>query len=175
MDLIRLSSAKRIIEATKDATSMTYLEAYAFENSCRRGHLHGIPIWHYATGTTLYECDKPETHSKEHLSSYLDLVELALAAWKSTPGIRSSPSKIYDIDPTNIESDSYVSWRDSYLSGVAHAKTVLEERQDTGHFIQCRKCKSNDVDTDQKQTRSADEPMTIFCRCRRCDTRFVMS
>jgi DNA-directed RNA polymerase subunit M/transcription elongation factor TFIIS len=29
-------------------------------------------------------------------------------------------------------------------------------------FIKCSKCKSAEVDVEQKQTRSADEPMTLF-------------
>ncbi len=35
-------------------------------------------------------------------------------------------------------------------------------------------CKSKDIDTEQKQTRSADEPMTLFCACNRCGKRWVM-
>ena len=175
MDSIRLNSANQILQTTSDVRSMTHLEAYAYQNACKKGLMHGIPVWHYATGTTLYECDKPEAHIKEQMNSYLDLVEFAIAAWRSNAKLRDDPSIIDTIDFTTVESEFYAAWRSSYLSGVAHAKNVLEERQDTGHFIQCRKCKSNDVDTDQKQTRSADEPMTIFCRCRRCDTRFVMN
>lgn len=173
MDAIRLANAQKLLTLTNDARSMTYMEAYAYDNSCKKGLMHGIPVWQYATGTTLYECDKPEAHSKEFLNAYLDLIEFVLAAWTTNDTIRKDARMLSSVD--HVESEFYVSWRSAYLSGVTHAKNVLEERQDTGHFIQCRKCKSNDVDTDQKQTRSADEPMTIFCRCRRCDTRFVMN
>lgn len=33
----------------------------------------------------------------------------------------------------------------------------------------CPRCKSDLVTTEARQTRSADEPTTIFCRCVRCD------
>ena len=35
-------------------------------------------------------------------------------------------------------------------------------------FLRCRHCKSTDVTFTQKQTRSADESMTLFCRCAEC-------
>ena len=38
--------------------------------------------------------------------------------------------------------------------------------------FECRKCKSKDIVWTQRQTRSADEPMTTFCVCRQCGTRF---
>jgi DNA-directed RNA polymerase subunit M/transcription elongation factor TFIIS len=41
-------------------------------------------------------------------------------------------------------------------------------------FIKCGKCKSAEVDVEQKQTRSADEPMTLFALCTNCGSRWVM-
>ncbi len=45
--------------------------------------------------------------------------------------------------------------------------------------IECYRCKkagkyANNVETTQVQTRSADEPMTIFCLCRGCGQRWRM-
>ena len=40
-------------------------------------------------------------------------------------------------------------------------------------FITC-KCKSSDVDIDQRQTRSSDEPMTLFALCRTCGSSWVV-
>ena len=39
-------------------------------------------------------------------------------------------------------------------------------------LIQCRFCKKNAVSYTQKQTRSADEPMTLFYACSACDRRW---
>lgn len=36
----------------------------------------------------------------------------------------------------------------------------------------CGKCKQNKVEHYQKQTRSADEPMTVFCHCLLCGKRW---
>jgi transcription elongation factor S-II len=61
-------------------------------------------------------------------------------------------------------------------------QTLVEERNerkadtDVGEaFLTCRRCKSANVDTDAKQTRSADEPMTVFALCRECGNRWHMN
>lgn len=41
-------------------------------------------------------------------------------------------------------------------------------------FLKCRKCSSTKVDVDQMQTRSADEPMTLFALCLECGNRWTM-
>lgn len=41
-------------------------------------------------------------------------------------------------------------------------------------FMRCAKCKSTEVDVEQKQTRSADEPMTLFALCTNCGARWTM-
>jgi transcription elongation factor S-II len=38
--------------------------------------------------------------------------------------------------------------------------------------LQCPKCKQKKVSYTQAQTRSADEPITTFCRCTECDNRW---
>lgn len=51
-------------------------------------------------------------------------------------------------------------------------QTVRKER--TSGFLTCRKCKGTKVDVDQVQTRSADEPMTLFALCQDCGSRWTM-
>ena len=42
-------------------------------------------------------------------------------------------------------------------------------------FLSCRKCKSKDaIKIDQKQTRSADEPMTLFAQCEDCGFQWTV-
>ena len=40
--------------------------------------------------------------------------------------------------------------------------------------VKCRKCGSSDVAWEQKQTRGADEAMTVFCTCSKCNLRWKM-
>lgn len=41
--------------------------------------------------------------------------------------------------------------------------------------LSCRRCGSKEVEWTQKQTRGADEAMTVFCVCTNCKTRWRMS
>ena len=40
--------------------------------------------------------------------------------------------------------------------------------------LRCRRCGSDDVSAEQKQTRGADEAMTVFCTCAKCSNRWTM-
>ncbi len=40
-------------------------------------------------------------------------------------------------------------------------------------IVRCRKCGSNDVSWEEKQTRSADEGATVFVTCTKCKHRWV--
>ena len=44
-----------------------------------------------------------------------------------------------------------------------------------GGLIRCHTCGSSDIAWQQKQTRGADEAMTIFCTCSNCKNRWKMS
>jgi DNA-directed RNA polymerase subunit M/transcription elongation factor TFIIS len=41
--------------------------------------------------------------------------------------------------------------------------------------LRCRQCGSADIQWEQKQTRGADEAMTVFCSCTKCQLRWKMS
>ena len=40
--------------------------------------------------------------------------------------------------------------------------------------MRCRRCGNHDVMCEQKQTRGADEAMTVFCTCTKCSNRWTM-
>lgn len=56
---------------------------------------------------------------------------------------------------------------------------MLQERYDDvkqeESLLSCRKCGSDNISWQQKQTRSADEAMTVFCTCKSCKHRWTMS
>ena len=77
----------------------------------------------------------------------------------------------------------------SLLSDAEDASNKTEEKRESlrqgldastraatgGGAIVCRKCSGDDVTIQQKQTRSADEGMTIFCTCESCGHKWRMS
>lgn len=53
-------------------------------------------------------------------------------------------------------------------------ENVTKQSKSEG-LMRCRACGSSDVSWEQKQTRGADEAMTIFCSCVKCKSRWKMS
>lgn len=63
----------------------------------------------------------------------------------------------------------------------ARFEAMLQEKYDEvvattapSSSLQCRRCRSSDVTWEQKQTRSADEAMTVFCVCATCKNRWTI-
>jgi len=71
-------------------------------------------------------------------------------------------------------------WFVSTAEGVARSKWLTEaypkhiERvvEITDSVLKCPKCKQHTVDYYEKQTRGADEPMTLFANCLNCGNRW---
>ena len=73
------------------------------------------------------------------------------------------------------EGSAHCEWEKKFFEKQELARKILLDKKSSvsrGIFA-CPKCKSFDVDTEQKQTRSADEPMTNFCTCNNCGKKFV--
>lgn len=52
---------------------------------------------------------------------------------------------------------------------------VAQEERSVSSALKCGKCGQMRVSYTQAQTRSADEPMTTFCECLNCGTRWKFS
>ncbi len=67
-------------------------------------------------------------------------------------------------------------WQQANMQ-AGHKATIISRDEDEkvkDTLIQCQSCKSNTVQTRELQTRSSDEPMTIFCNCTTCGKRWKM-
>lgn len=58
-------------------------------------------------------------------------------------------------------------------AGEDHFKILKKIEMDQNadideNIMKCFKCKSTDIASNQRQTRSADEGMTLFCKCNNC-------
>lgn len=58
----------------------------------------------------------------------------------------------------------------------AMLQNKYEQTNDTSckSTLKCRRCGSSEVQVEQKQTRGADEAMTVFCTCSVCSNRWTM-
>lgn len=57
---------------------------------------------------------------------------------------------------------------------IIQEKYEMVNRASYKATMRCRRCGSSDVTCEQKQTRGADEAMTIFCTCSKCQNRWTM-
>lgn len=53
-------------------------------------------------------------------------------------------------------------------------KYELVDRSGCKSTMRCRRCGNQDIVCEQKQTRGADEAMTVFCTCTKCCNRWTM-
>lgn len=65
--------------------------------------------------------------------------------------------------------------RERYMSAMLREKYDNVSASAAGSFLRCRTCRGTEVSWQQKQTRGADESMTIFCTCGSCGARWKMS
>lgn len=61
--------------------------------------------------------------------------------------------------------------RAAWLKEV-YPKNIVRTIDITDSVLQCGKCHQNTVDYYEKQTRGADEPMTLFANCLTCGNRW---
>lgn len=126
-----------------------------------------LPKWIQGQ-TELFETDSFDRHVNAARNCQMDGVSTLIARlqYPKTPRLE---------DYLQCPEDSIQShWLKTLDKNMSFAKEILEQKETSSKGIfQCPGCKSFDVDTEQKQTRSADEPMTIFCHCTQCNKRFV--
>ena len=191
MDSLRLQTYSDLKALYELSTShVTELEAYIFRHACKKQVLcttEGPELWSYSTGHSLYATERYESHLREMIASYLTTLENVkeIANLYLQNAVTINHESFFEfLNQENFlheQKSSFATWKRHYEEEQQKIKKTLEQRETIAsvgapqQFIKCRKCKSDHVDVEQKQTRSADEPMTLFCQCRDCGTRFVMS
>ena len=124
----------------------------------------------------LIDLDTFETHQSASVAQYTKI--LRRIAW-ALHGSKFNSQNPYDwlnvTDDILVQGTDHEKWEHTFYAKQDLARDVLlgKGTKPTKGIFACTRCKSFDVDTEQKQTRSADEPMTIFCTCNVCGQRFV--
>ena len=149
-----------------NVSDIRFLEDFVHLNRCSF-QKDPVPKWTYGT-TELYETDSFDRHVNAARNAYMDGISTIIARMKY---LKTNNLKDYLMCPKeSVQSQ----WLETLDKNMTFAKEILEQKETSSKGIfQCPSCKSQDVDTEQKQTRSADEPMTIFCHCTNCNKRFV--
>jgi DNA-directed RNA polymerase subunit M/transcription elongation factor TFIIS len=134
----------------------------------------GVIVYRYGE-TDVLDIDSPSAHRSAALSHYTKMLRRTAWALHSTKMQSNYPFAWLDSsDDTLVEGTAHAEWEKTFFAQQDLAREVLSGKGNTTKGIfACTRCKSFDVDTEQKQTRSADEPMTIFCTCNVCGKRFV--
>ncbi|CAF1156337.1 unnamed protein product [Adineta ricciae] len=85
-----------------------------------------------------------------------------------------TPERLAILTAEEMASDALKQER-TKLTGLAINEYQLATDEGTGtDLIQCRRCKQNNCAYTEAQTRSADEPMTLFVFCKNCGNRWKM-
>ncbi len=80
---------------------------------------------------------------------------------------------VLDWTPEQLVSEKYVVLTKPETSALGKA-TPMPAPPTVECQIKCGRCKSTQVSVEQKQTRGADESMTVFVQCEKCGLRWKM-
>ena len=137
----------------------------------------GDDVFVYRYGDTdVLDLDSTETHESAACAHYATILRRVAWAINGITKITHSAKNFIDLpDDFFLSGTKHEVFENAFFSRLDVARKVLLGKGEapTKGIFACTKCKSFDVDTEQKQTRSADEPMTIFCTCNVCGQRFV--
>jgi transcription elongation factor S-II len=79
-----------------------------------------------------------------------------------------TPERFASLEGEALMTDEQLRELDQMREMAISANTVPKPLLSTTSLFRCRRCGSNQVSFYQQQTRSADEPMTNFCKCGNC-------
>ena len=114
-------------------------------------------------------------YARDSDARYAEKVKQLVFNIKNRPDlINFSPEILVALDDSELgKGTAAARWNEAYIAQKQVEKKMLTEDSHTNAaFFRCRACKSTNVEHQQKQTRSADEGMTIFLHCKDCDKRW---
>ncbi len=93
-----------------------------------------------------------------------------------------APETLFQLDHVVLAKGTPIeTWHNQHMASKAKEAELQNskpidffEGEDDDSLIRCSRCRSADVSWEQKQTRGADESMTLFFTCTNCDKRWKM-
>lgn len=89
------------------------------------------------------------------------------------------PSKLINLTSTELTQGTLIEQLDEarkkQMEMYNNILQMNSVKSDENSDLKCPKCKSSNVVYTLQQRRSADEPMTVLCRCKICKTPWMMN
>jgi DNA-directed RNA polymerase subunit M/transcription elongation factor TFIIS len=123
----------------------------------------------YGTSTPVTYVSQRHNDSACNLA-WLDRVMEKAAHFELTPDLNATFQQLSKLSGHQNTLDAIEQENERVKSLIASTKAERSQG-----FLTCKKCKSKDaIKIDQKQTRSADEPMTLFAQCEDCGYQWTV-
>lgn len=132
----------------------------------------------WAAAREMEACVRAVSQSR---TAYNDKVQQVVFNLRATPALRRHGAAIVLMTDAAMASGTLIEEveRESHERRLRLEQIIQEkyDELDKHSFrttLKCRRCGSADIAWEQKQTRGADEAMTVFCTCNKCRNRWTM-
>jgi DNA-directed RNA polymerase subunit M/transcription elongation factor TFIIS len=178
---VRIEWINLISSLASTKIKFNYCFARSIENSAyinrqtKKVIMDNVTVYRYGNIDVL-DLDSFETHQNASITHYTKILRRVCWALHGSNYMSQNPDDWLKVsDDILVKDTEHEQWETNFYAEQDLARKVLygKTSNPSKGIFACTKCKSFDVDTEQKQTRSADEPMTIFCTCNVCGQRFV--
>lgn len=146
-----------------ESTKVAQLEQVIYQGTLREADVrHVAKSWTNEPFVYLYQMYARHISANLHPGSYVGNKELWALVESGAVSLEAIPTmNSYDLSPAH--------WKDSFDKQQVREKTQLEGNRAmaTDQFL-CTRCWKRECTYYEMQTRSADEPMTIFITCVNC-------
>lgn len=158
-----LASLKKIFTEYFSEQTILDLERCIYNGAIKQArNRHIVRSWKYPLFAHLYKMQAIHITSNFHPNSYVKNTELFDQFQKGEMTLESiADMNVYELFPSH--------WRDMFEQQQMREKNQLEGNRAmaTDQFL-CTRCWKRECTYYEMQTRSADEPMTIFITCVNC-------
>jgi len=131
---------------------------------------------------TLERGDTPASNNREHVRRYKQKFLSMMFNLKNSPNLKDrvlkgelKTSQLVNLSPQGLWPGGPHAKMTEKIADKEmlkqHASNILNDPEYKGLF-RCNRCKSYKTTYYEMQTRSADEPMTVFITCHNCNSRW---
>lgn len=115
-------------------------------------------------------------------NEYMDKMQQIVHNLEQNPGLVASyKTSIVALDDETMARGTLIEdieresqRRRANFEAIVQEKYNMVNQGSSLSTLKCRRCGSGEVQAEQKQTRGADEAMTVFCTCSKCLLRWTM-